>query len=188
VTRLYTLGEEFDDLFRNFEHTAFRLETLQTYSVEYEEEPIRRFLAGELRPRDPSKDEWCGLIRAARDAGKRMERVHVVEEPLSDYLRYELGWSYGPNVDAGEDIRIAPVSAGFWVDDLPRGRDFWLFDSRDLWIMEYDEQGRFLYADHTDNPVEVVQHNYMRDVAMHAGIRFREYVQSHPNLRLLNAS
>jgi len=38
-----------------------------------------------------------------------------VVEPLTDYLRYELGWSYPPNVKAGEDIRILPAEAGHRV-------------------------------------------------------------------------
>lgn len=188
MTRIYTLGDEFTRLFETFEHTAFRLETLQKYTVEYEEEPIRRFLAGEPRPHDPSKDEWCDLIRQARADGKRMERVHVVVEPLTDYMRYELGWSYGNNVEAGEDIRIAPVPTGTWIEPIPRNRDFWLFDSHDLWTMTYDDEGRFLYAEHVEDPANIVRHNHLRDVAMHAAIGFREYTQGHPDLGLRNAS
>ena len=44
-------GAEFDALFTGFEHTAYRLETLQAYDVSYEEEPYRAFLAG--RPAAP---------------------------------------------------------------------------------------------------------------------------------------
>jgi hypothetical protein len=183
--RITTLGPEFTDLFRTFEHTAFRLETLQQYTVEYEQEPIRRFLAGEPRPDDPSKDEWCALIRDASARGKRMGRVHIVTEPLTDYLRYEIGWSYGDNVTAGEDIRIAPVQAGTWVDGLPRDYDFWLFDSRYLWVMSYDEDGRFLFAEHIEDPAEVVRHNHMRDVAMHTAVGFTEYMHRHPDLMRL---
>jgi hypothetical protein len=40
--------------------------------------------------------------------GKRLERVYVVAEPPTNYIRYELMWSYEPNVAAGEDIRILP--------------------------------------------------------------------------------
>ena len=41
---------EFDALFTSFEHTAYRLETLQAYDVSYEVEPYRAFLAGHPRP------------------------------------------------------------------------------------------------------------------------------------------
>lgn len=64
--RIETLGDEFAQLFREFEHAAFRLETLQQYAVDYEVEPIRQFLAGAPMPDDPSKNEWCELIREDR--------------------------------------------------------------------------------------------------------------------------
>lgn len=131
--RLHTLDGEFTELFRKFKHSAFRLETLQWYGVGYEEGPLEQFLAGKPVVHDPSKDEWCGMIRNAVASGRRMERVHVVVEPLTDYLRYEMH-SYAPNVEAGEDIRLIPVRDGDWPADLPKGHDFWLFDSRDLWV------------------------------------------------------
>jgi hypothetical protein len=180
--RIETLGEEFTRLFHEFEHTAFRLETLQVYAVDYETEPVRQFLAGTPMPDDRSKGEWCELIRDATAAGKRMSRVHVVVEPLTDYLRYELGWSYPPNVDAGEDIRIIPVQPGGWPTGLPEQYDFWLFDSRDLWVMAYDDQGGFLYAEQVDDPAEIVRHNYIRDAAMHAATEFRDYANRNPGL------
>ena len=83
---------EFDALFTGFEHTAYRLETLQAYDVSYEEEPYRAFLACHPQPRDPAKSQWVSMIGDAVRAGKVFQRVHVVREPLTDYLRYELGW------------------------------------------------------------------------------------------------
>ena len=69
-----------------------------------------------------------------------MQRVHVVVEPLTAYLRYELAWSYTP--EAGEDIRIIPVQTGQWPAGLPGlGGDFWLFDSARLLRMHYDPAG-----------------------------------------------
>lgn len=173
--RIEKLDGEFTDLFRRFEHTAFRLETLQRYTVEYEEQPFQRFLAGNPAVHDPSKDEWCALIRDAVAVGKRMGRVHVVVEPLTDYLRYEMT-SYAPNVDAGEDIRLSPVRQGEWPPGLPRDHDFWLFDSTELWVMAYDEEGRFLHVEHVDDPAEIVQANHWRDAAMHTAVRFQDYL------------
>ena len=40
-----------------------------------------------------------------------MQRVHVVTEPLSDYIRFELT-GYAPNVEAGEDVRVISVREG----------------------------------------------------------------------------
>ena len=35
------------------------------------------------------------MVRAGVAAGKVLQRVHVVSEPLTDYLRFEIGWSTG---------------------------------------------------------------------------------------------
>ena len=70
-----------------FEHTAFRLETRERYADDEEQEPLRRFLAGE-----PADDgwfmDWYEAIQALTADGRRMERVRVVTEPASDYTRF----------------------------------------------------------------------------------------------------
>ena len=166
---------EFDALFTSFKYTAYRLETLQAYDVSYEVEPFQAFMAGHPRPADSSKDQWVGMIKAAVEAGKVFQRVHVVIEPLTAYLRYELGWSYPPNVEAGEDIRILPVKSGRWPV-LPR-HDYWLFDSSDLWVMEYTDDGTFRWIERIYDPGMTVRHAYWRDAALHEAIPYRDYIQ-----------
>jgi hypothetical protein len=159
---------EYWRLFDGFRHSAFRLEARQVYDDEAE--PLRCFLEGEPKPPMPGKARWVSRVTAARDAGKIMARVHYVREPLTPYLRYEFGWSYPPNVEAGEDIRI--VNKGEAPD-----RDFWLFDSRYLLWLDYDSEGRMTGAELEDDPAEVVRANYVRDAAMHAGILFADYLK-----------
>src|SRR5439155_13702096 len=105
-------GEEFDARFRQFRSSVFRLESLQVYRGSGEDDAILAFQAGLAEPpEDPEQTEWEEMIRANRRAGRVMQRVHVVIEPLSPYMRFELTWAYAPNVAAGEDIRIIPVRA-----------------------------------------------------------------------------
>jgi hypothetical protein len=167
-------GDEFADRFTTFRHTAYRLETLQSYDVPQEEEPLAAFLAGDPVSFGPSKDGWTAVIAEAVAAGKSFRRVHVVTEPLSDYLRFEMQ-SYRPNVEAGEDVRILPVAPGRWPD-LPR-HDYWLFDSADLWLMNYDEAGHFAGARSVTDAGHIVMHNYWRDAALHAAVPYAEYVR-----------
>jgi hypothetical protein len=61
--------------------------------------------------------------------------------------RRMLGWSYPPNVEADEDIRILVAQSGSWPmsargEILPEPKDYWLFDSSDPWAMEYADDGR----------------------------------------------
>lgn len=168
-------SSEFDALFTSFEHTAYRLETLQVYDVSYEAEPYQAFISGHPQPRDPAKNAWVSMIRDAVQAGKIFQRVRVVVEPLTDYLRYELGWSYPPNVNVGEDIRILPTQPGRWPT-LPR-HDYWLFDSSDLWVMEYAEDGTFRWIEQVDTPAVIVRHAYWRDAALHQAVSYRDYMR-----------
>jgi hypothetical protein len=165
-------SDEFNALFTSFGHTAYRLETLQRYDVSYEEQTYAAFLAGSPVPPDTAKNAWTAMIAEASAAGKSFRRVHVVSEPLTDYLRYELGWSYGPNVAAGEDIRILPGQPG--ALGLP-DHDYWLFDSRDLWVMEYDADGRFLHSEQVNDPPAIVEHNYWRDKALGLSTPYADY-------------
>jgi hypothetical protein len=167
-------ADEFSDRFTTFRYTAYRLETLQSYDVPQEEESLAAFLAGDPVSFGPPKDGWTATVAEAVAAGKLMRRVHIVEEPLSDYLRYEM-LSYRPNVEAGEDVRILPVAPGRWPD-LPR-RDYWLFDSADLWLMNYGRDGHFTGAGPVRDAAEIVMHNYWRDAALHAAVPYAEYVR-----------
>ncbi len=160
-------GPDWRQAFDSFSHTAFRWEARQ----DYEDEAVGAFLAGEPKPPMPGKERWCARVRAACAAGKVMSRAHGVSEPLTAYMRYELTWSYPPNVAAGEDIRIAPLSP------MMPGRDFWLFDSSALLWLDYDGAGRLVSAELDDDPASVVMANNWRDAALHAGTALADYAR-----------
>jgi hypothetical protein len=162
--------EEFDRFFNECRYTAFRLETLQVYDVGYEEEAFRRFLAdGEVITTD-SHEEWAGTV----GSGRRFSRVHVVVEPLTDYLRFECVWAYRSSVSAGEDVNILPVAEGAWPEGIPQS-DYWLFDSRRLVRMNYAPDGTMLAPELVCDPQEIVRANAVRDRALHRAIPFTEY-------------
>ncbi len=173
--RPVSFGEDFAGIFDWFRESAFRLETLDHYAMEYEEEAVQRFLAGE--PRDITYIAgWLERVAAARDAGRRMQRVHVVSEPLSDYLRFEIT-GYRLNVDAGEDVRILPRQATAGLD-LP-DHDFWLFDGQQVVCMRYDGDGMFLGAEQVDNPGVAARYGAWRAAALAAAIPYDRYVAEH---------
>jgi hypothetical protein len=151
-------------LFGRFEHTCFRLETLQRYEEPGESGALRSFLAGQEPAVYPGMEAWLAIVRGAVAAGKVMQRVHVVSEPLTDYLRFEIGWSYQLTAAMGEDIRISRAAAA-----LP-STDYWLFDSRALARMHYDGDGRLASVELDNNPAAAVQAGYWRDVALHIAV------------------
>lgn len=176
-TRFSSLEDgEFNQLFLGFRYTCYRLETLQRYDVAYEREEYGRFLAGETQGASRGITGWIeGIVSKAVSAGKSMRRVHVVEEPLSDYLRYEFGWAYEHSVSAGEDVRLIPVERGRWPEGLPH-YDYWLFDSAILVAMYYDDDGTFFEAELIDDPRKVVDANRWRDMAVALSVPYRSYM------------
>ncbi|MEV6980603.1 DUF6879 family protein [Sphaerisporangium sp. NPDC051017] len=165
------IGDDFNQLFRTFEHTAFRLEVRESYNAPREVESFRRFRAGE--PVDLSWAEtWFNMIREATAEGRRFARVRVVSVPLSDYSRFGL-WAAQRTSDAGEDIRYLPRDVAEQLG-LPN-HDYWLFDSRKLARMHFGEKDKFRGGEIITDAAEIVRHNYWRDVAQHHAIRRDEF-------------
>ncbi|WP_018685692.1 DUF6879 family protein [Actinokineospora enzanensis] len=174
---------EFNRLFRDFRYTVFRLEALQHYQVSYEKDEFTRFRAGEARGEFPGIESWISeTVAPARRAGKHMHRVHVVREPLSDYVRFECAWAYEHTVAAGEDVRIIAVGPDSpWPDDLPRS-EFWLFDSSLLVNMDYAEDGTFRAAEIIDDATAVVRANRWRDAAVRLAVPYRRFADRYDPL------
>lgn len=69
------------------------------------------FEAGEPHLITPAKRERITLVRDRTAAGFAMQRVPVVDEPIADYLRFELTWSYAPNVDIARTVPQGELGA-----------------------------------------------------------------------------
>ena len=85
---------------------------------------------------------------------------------MSDYNRYGLAVSEH-NVAAGEDVRYLERAR---ATDLPE-HDYWLFDSRKLVVMRFDDANRFTGGELVEDPAMIVQHNYWRDAAWQQATR-----------------
>lgn len=155
-------SEEFDDAFDQFRVSAFRLETLQHYSVSAEDTRMRAFREGTPRPeRSVRTSPWLRRIALTTAGGKSWSRVHVIQEPLSEYLRYEL-IGYVESMAVGEEIRLAYP---------PEGRalvDFWLFDAGApgafAVLMRYNDDGAVLGYERVDRPAELLALEDVRDL------------------------
>ncbi len=113
------------------------------------------------------------MVREATSAGRLFSRVRVVSFPLTDYTRFAM-WVAGYTREAGDDIRyLARGQAD--AAEFPR-RDFWLFDSRKLVMMNFDEDDRFVEAEVVDEPSVIVEHNYWRDAVRHHAMTPDEFV------------
>lgn len=132
-------GARFDELFRTFHSTAFRLETQGVYREASEEEPLRRFVEGEP-PDDSWIKSWTDNVRRATAEGRRFQRVRIVTEPLTTYLRFELDLALRVNLPAGEEIRYLSRSEADELG-LPGNTDFWMFDDTRAGVMHFGDRG-----------------------------------------------
>jgi len=165
--------EEFAELLNSFEHSAFRLESLDKYTVSSETVEYARFLAGEELPVSvPS--EWTKLVRKNVAAGKIMQRVHLIPAPLTPYLKYEIYWGYVHSSIAGEEIYLMNrVNAG---PDLARMADFWLFDQRMLIFMRYDSDGRFVRPEKEDSAEVLATCREIRDSLVSTALPLKKFL------------
>ncbi|MER6974766.1 DUF6879 family protein [Nocardioides sp. NPDC000445] len=166
------------DSFQTLSESWFRLETLQVYDIESERDEYEEFLrTGQLAPH--RKKEWRALITRHANAGRSLRRVHIIEEPLTDYIRYEIA-AYVGNHAAGEDIRLIPVARGQWPGGLPRETDFWLLDDGlpggTAWGMDYDEGGGFHGAEQVQDPATIETYRRWRDTALAIAVPLNDYL------------
>jgi hypothetical protein len=154
-----------------FEHTSYRLETLDYYDDPGERETFRGFREGKPVPRN---QWWLDFIRQARRDGKVMARVHVVSEPLSEYMEFEIAAYLANGYAAGEDVRILPRPQAEEFNGVP---DYWLMDSRLAVLMSYDGGGVLTRVEAVTDPRTVADCCRWRDVAMHRAIPLGDYTK-----------
>lgn len=146
---------------------AFRLETRQEYTVDAESAQMKAFAAGRPLPRDPAIQQSMDIIAQARAAGTRIYRAHIVDRPLTLYMRYEL-IAYQENLDAGEEVFIADRSAHPGLAGITE--DFVLFDPGTdrpavVW-MRYAAAGRVTGRDLSRDPADIARACRDRDMVM----------------------
>jgi hypothetical protein len=135
------------------------------YKSVNETEALRQFVADESVDMSWFQN-WLTMITEATKDGRRFSRVRVVSTPLTDYSRFGLFCSEYTNA-AGEDIRYLARDGAV---DLP-DYDYWLFDSRKLVRMLFDDKENFLGGELIEDPATIVKHNYWRDAAWHKAVR-----------------
>ena len=172
--------EEFDALFDTFQISAFHLETHQTYAVSEEDERLRAFREGLPRPeRSIRTSPWLRRIALTTAVGKQWSRVHLIREPLSDYLRYQL-IGYVESQAVGEEIRLASLDNRPELAEL--GPDSWLFDAGTP-----GASGVLLRFDPSGNPLGIAaveqgavsEVERQREVALRYSVSLADYLISH---------
>ncbi|QFQ98903.1 hypothetical protein F9278_25190 [Streptomyces phaeolivaceus] len=163
--------DTFRRLFETFEYTAWRLETRRGYASDREDPDYRAFLETGSAPCDFS-EPWFVNVRNQTAVGKRIGRVRVTDDPptqeqlfLLDYARH--------NAYVGEDMRY------LWRKDAERiglpAEDFWIFDSRIVALLHFDDADTLLGIELITEPALIVRYSTMRDAAMHHAVPYEQF-------------
>lgn len=150
---------------------AFHLELRDTYNVEAEDEPFRRWRDGE--PDDYAwHAEWAAFVRQATAAGVQVQRVRLATEPHTDYIRW--GLDVSPlNIKAGEDVRYLPRHLADGID-FPE-EDFWLLDDDLLILSVFSADGRTGGFARSSSPELLRQCIAVRDQVWKRAVPYSEY-------------
>ncbi|MEV7004354.1 DUF6879 family protein [Streptomyces sp. NPDC093982] len=168
---LINADDEFDRLFTAFKHTAWRLETRRRYASDEQTKEWEQFAAG--RPVEwDYKDGWCRNVREQTHAGKRFERVRLIDSPATPGQLY-LRSNAIRNCAVGEDIRNLSRSEAQRLH-LP-AEDFWLFDSRLVARLVFDEEDNLTGAELITEPAAVNRYCQARDAAWHYAVSYEEF-------------
>lgn len=166
-------GDPWRAMFREFHSEAWRLETLPQYLVPQEVEELEAFRSGDRIDPATYSSPYVENLKRLRDQGRRKGRVHIILQPLSEYLRFEFSRYYEPHSLAGEDIRILDVTDR--ENPLPDVKDFWMFDHTEVVLMHYRPDGTQLSREmYVGDPAPFVE--YQR-IAVAESVPYLEYVK-----------
>ncbi|WP_370450376.1 DUF6879 family protein [Nocardia otitidiscaviarum] len=167
-------AHEFRERLKSCKRGAFHLETQDEYSVADEEEDLAEFIrTGNF---DESWSSWEFLIRDITDTGRRIQRLRVVSEPLTDYARF-LYATTRINVESGEDVRWLPRHV---IDpNALTADDWWTLDDEAVAFTAFKTDGNLGGLALTTDPAILRYCLAVRDAAWPLAIPHAEY---HPAL------
>lgn len=135
----------------------FKVEVLQDYTGEDDGPSLQAWKAGnkaesrrlfEETVMKRAKD-WQQSCQSKVKSGVKLTRIHVIEEPHSAYIDWELMVYVLHSIPlCGERVYLVPRSKVADLD-LPSG-DFMLFDDEHLVVNRYDGNGLMIDADFYD--------------------------------------
>ena len=134
----------FDKLWYNSRKEIFKLEVLPDYSEDHNE-IYDLFLADKIDKAKEAIKEICIFD----NPNIIFNRVHIVDLPLSEYLKFELVF-YKVWQELGANIYFTTFEKVRKAIAIPILEDFLLFDDKHLIINKFDKSTKYLYSEYSD--------------------------------------
>ncbi|MBD0738838.1 DUF6879 family protein [Streptomyces sp. CBMA29] len=164
--------DEFERLFTQLEHTAWRLETRRRYASDEATDTWAQFSRGEPVNWEGANEQWCAERREQSALGKRFERVRLLDSPATPGQLYLLD-NARRNSAVGEDIRCLGRADAQRLQ-LPE-EDFWIFDSRLVALLNFDADDNLVNVELITEPAAVNRYAQVRDAAWHYAVPYDTY-------------
>lgn len=153
-------GKIWTKLYGDAKTEIFRLQLLDTYTVESEERFLTAYKEGRRLP-IPEDSGYFKTMEQKKKEGVRILNLLVVDLPLSLYTRWVTEDVYTVTEKKGQETLMVDRKT---VDKITRGKtDYWMFDDSIVMPMRYDEEGHFLGA---GRPIED-----KRDIAQYSSLK-----------------
>lgn len=137
------MEQNFDDAWNNATASIIRLETLPIYEIPAEMVRFEKFKRG-LPYLDDELNAWKNRLKETAQCGIKIERYRVVDEPISDYLKYEFDY-WKKTMDSQHVFTIKRKDyLPIVKNDNGFSTDFWMFDQKIVYRMNYSPKGLFL--------------------------------------------
>lgn len=164
--------DEFDRLFTQFEHSAWRLETRRRYASDELTDTYAQFMRGERVDWKGVDAEWCSERREQVALGKRFERVRIIDNPPTAGQLYLLD-------NARRNSAVGEKILNLWREDADRlglpTEDFWIFDSRLVALLNFDDAANLVSIELITEPAAVLRYTMVRDAALHHAVSYKEF-------------
>lgn len=173
--------------FASYTIEAFRLEILPQYRVNGEWENFQEYLSSGKIIADPGLGDYLRNTAQKINQGARHIRARVLDTPMNDYQRFETHVGYIPSAALGTDFYfIERANFKTMLHNELGGNfaatDFWLFDKKDLVLMRYDEEGRFIGAELCADPKILQACLILRQCLMIDGYDLDTLLDAHPEI------
>jgi hypothetical protein len=165
--------ERLRELYNGVAHRSLRMETRQNYAVPWEDERNRAWLRGDPEPRSTSLDRHRAECRAQAESGRHVARVRFVVQPMSEYTKRQIAWTYPGSTAAGEEISIIDRAEHPEFDHVHE--DFVVFDDTALMYYRYNDEDQLTGYDLSDDPAVVAEHLALAEEVLAAAIPFAEW-------------
>lgn len=160
------------DLLEASKRSVFRVELLQSYAWPGEAHRLSEWRAtGNITP--DTGEQWDRLA-AQVAAGIPNTLLHVIDLPLTDYLRYEFVAYQANNLRAGQDVRIAVRDSHPALVD--QTEEFALYDDVLVWFRYDHETGVKLGWERDDDRASIESCRQFRDLAMSQSMPLMQFI------------